>query len=79
MAQTPKKSQVETTLAYMAVGVILSSILAILTTLVLAMFEVREITPIIVQLPLVGLPIGFVLFMALIVVTVVRKSRENRG
>lgn len=79
MAQILKRSQVETTLAYMAVGVILSSILAILTTLVLALFEVEEITPIIVQLPLVGLPIGFLLFMALLVVTVVRKSRENRG
>lgn len=79
MAQTPKRPQLESTLAYMAVGVILSSILAILTTLILAMFEVKEITPIIVQLPLVGLPIGFMLIMALLIVTVVRRSRENRS
>lgn len=79
MAQTPKRPQLETTLAYMAVGVILSSILAILTTLVLAFFEVEEITPIVVQLPLIGLPIGFMLIMALLIITVVRKSRENRS
>jgi hypothetical protein len=79
MAQIPKRFQLETTLAYMAVAVILASIFAILTTLVLALFEVDQIAPIIVQLPLVGLPIGFILFMALLVVTVVRKSRENRG
>ena len=79
MAQTPKRAQLETTLAYMAVAVILSSILAILTTLVLALFEVDQITPLIVQLPLVGLPIGFILVMALLIVTVVRRSRENRG
>lgn len=79
MAQTPKRAQLETTLAYMAVAVILSSILAILTTLILALFEVDQITPLIVQLPLVGLPIGFILVMALLIVTVVRRSRENRG
>jgi len=79
MAPTPKRPQLETTLAYMAVGVILSSILAILTTLILALFEVDQITPIIVQLPLIGLPIGFMLIMALLVVTVIRRSRENRS
>lgn len=78
MAQAPKRPQLETTLAYMAVGVVLTSILAILSTLALALFEVEEITPLIVQLPLVGLPIGFFLIIVLLIVTVVRRSRENR-
>jgi hypothetical protein len=46
--------------------------------LALALFEVEEITPLIVQLPLVGLPIGFFLIIVLLVVTVIRRSRENR-
>jgi len=79
MAQSPKRPQLETTLAYMAVGVIMTSILAILTTLLLALFEVGQIAPIIVQLPLIGLPIGFMLIMALLVISIVRRSRENRG
>ncbi len=79
MAQSPKRPQLETTLAYMAVGVITTSILAILTTLLLALFEVRQISPIFVQLPLIGLPIGFMLIMALLVVSIVRRRRENRG
>ena len=58
---------------------VLTSILAILATLALALFEVEEITPLIVQLPLVGLPIGFFLIIVLLVVTVIRRSRENRN
>jgi FtsH-binding integral membrane protein len=77
MAQ--KRSQLETTLAYMAVGVIATSILAILTTLLLALFEVENITPLVVQLPLVGLPIGFLLIIALLVTSVIRNRRENRN
>lgn len=77
MAQ--KRSQLETTLAYMAVGVISTSILAILTTLLLALFEVENITPLVVQLPLVGLPIGFLLIIALLVTSVIRNRRENRN
>lgn len=79
MADSAKRSQLETTLAYMAVGIILSSILAILATLLLALFQAGGIPPIIVQLPLVGLPIGFVLIIVLLVVTVVRRSKENRN
>ena len=77
MAQ--KRTQLETTLAYMAVGTISVSILAILTTLLLALFEVENITPLVVQLPLVGLPIGFLLIIALLITSVIRNRRENRS
>lgn len=79
MAEFAKRSQLETTLAYMAVGIILTSILAILATLLVALSNVGQIPPIIVQLPLIGLPIGFVLIMVLLVVTVVRRRKENRN
>jgi hypothetical protein len=69
------KPQLQTTLAYMAVGVIALSILAILTTLLLALFKVESIPPLVVQLPLVGLPIGFLLIVALLIVSIINRRR----
>jgi hypothetical protein len=77
MASQPKP-QIQTTLAYMAVTVIAVSILSILATLLAALFQVESIPPIIVQAPLVGLPIGFLLVIALLISSIITRRRQNR-
>jgi uncharacterized Tic20 family protein len=78
MAQSPQRPQIETILAYMAVGVTAVSILSILATLLITATGAAEIPVIFAQLPLVGLPIGFVLIMAMLIVAIVRRSKQNR-
>jgi hypothetical protein len=78
MAQTPPRPQIETILAFMAVGVTLVSILSILATLIISASGSAQIPVIFAQLPLIGLPIGFVLIMAMLIVAIVRRSKQNR-
>ncbi len=78
MAQTPHRPQIETTLAYMAVGVTLVSILSVLVTLVISATGSMEIPVLFAQLPLIGLPIGFVLIMAMLITAIIRRSKQNR-
>ena len=78
MAQTPQRPQIEATLAYLAVGITLISILSILATLIISAGCSVEIPVILAQLPLIGLPIGFVLIMAMLITAVVRRSKQNR-
>ena len=78
MAQTPQRPALETTLAYMAVGVTLVSILSIFATLVISATGSIEIPVILAQLPLVGLPFGFVLIMAMLITAIIKRSRQNR-
>jgi hypothetical protein len=78
MAQSPQRPQIETILAYMAVGVTAVSILSILATLIVTATGSLEIPVIFAQLPLIGLPIGFVLIMAMLIVAIVRRSKQNR-
>lgn len=72
-----RENRLENTLAYMAAGVIGFSILAILL-IVLASFFHFAIPGVVMALPLVGLPLGFVLIFALLIASMIRKSRENR-
>jgi hypothetical protein len=78
MAQTPQRPQVETILAYLAVGITLISILSIMATLVISATGSIEIPVILAQLPLIGLPIGFVLIMAMLITAIIRRSKQNR-
>ena len=78
MAQTPQRPALETTLAYMAVGVTLVSILSIFATLVISATGSIEIPAILAQLPLIGLPIGFVLIMAMLITAIIKRSKQNR-
>ena len=78
MAQTPQRPQLETTLAYLAVGITLISILSILATLVISAVGSVEIPVILAQLPLIGLPIGFMLIMAMLITAIIRRSKQNR-
>ena len=78
MAQTPQRPQKETTLAYLAVGITLISILSIMATLVSSATGSIEIPVILAQLPLIGLPTGFVLIMAMLITAIIRRSKQNR-
>ena len=62
----------------MAVGVTLVSILSILATLIISATGSIEIPVILAQLPLIGLPIGFVLIMAMLITAIIRRSKQNR-
>ena len=78
MAQTPQRPQIETTLAYLAVGITLISILSIMATLVISATGSIKIPVILAQLPLIGLPTGFVLIMAMLITAIIRRSKQNR-
>ena len=79
MAQERKRAKLETTLAYVAVVVVALSILSILATLVISATGASEIPVLLAQLPLIGLPIGFVLIMAMLIVSIIRRNKENRS
>ena len=78
MAQTPQRPQIETALAYLAVGITLISILSIMATLVISATGSIEIPVILAQLPLIGLPTGFMLIMAMLITATIRRSKQNR-
>ncbi|MCF8528780.1 MAG: hypothetical protein K9G13_02595 [Aquiluna sp.] len=79
MAEKSKRPQFETTLAYMAVGVIGASILSMLLTLVAALLGFTELPVVFAQLPLIGLPIGFLIIVTMLIFSIIRRSKENRS
>lgn len=76
MSENSKQSRVEVILAAMAVSVIGLSVLSILTTLLLVFLGVTDLPVLLAQLPLIGLPIGFLIIIALLVAAIIRRSRE---
>jgi hypothetical protein len=72
----------ERVLAYMLASAIGLSVLAIIAIIAGTGLGVRDfdegVWPVIVVLPTIGLPIGFLLFIAIIVTSVVKKSRAAR-
>ncbi len=78
MSEKRKRPQLEITLAYMAVGVIGVSILAILLTLLLTLFNVSNLPVLLAQLPLVGLPIGFLFIIALLIASIITRTKGNK-
>jgi len=70
--------RIENILAYMAAGVIAVSLLSMFIALVSKFLGVDEMPAILAQLPLIGLPFGFILVMTLLAVSISRRSRENR-
>jgi hypothetical protein len=79
MPENSRQPQVEVVLATMAVGVIGLSVLSMLTTLLLVFFGVSDLPAVMAQLPLIGLPIGFLLIIALLVAAIIRRSSQSRG
>lgn len=78
MPENRKQSRVEIVLAAMAVSVIGLSVLSILTTLLLVFFGVSDLPVLLAQLPLIGLPVGFLMIIALLIAAIIRRSREAR-
>jgi len=78
MPENGKQSRVEIILAAMAVSVIGLSVLSILTTLLLVFFGVTDLPVLLAQLPLIGLPVGFLMIIALLIAAIIRRSREAR-
>ena len=71
-------SRLETTLGFLGVGTIGLSLLCIVITLAGSFFGVTSYLAIFAQIPLIGLPIGFLLVIALLVLASIRKGREAK-
>jgi TRAP-type C4-dicarboxylate transport system permease small subunit len=65
-------------LAYMGAGIIGLSLLSIVITLVRSFFGESTNLALFAQIPLIALPIGFVLVLFLLFLSVRRKGRENQ-
>lgn len=84
MAQSSPVSahRVERVLAYMIAAAVALSIIAFLAVIIGTATGVRDfgegLWPTVIMLPLIGLPIGFVLLVALLVVSAVRRGRETK-
>lgn len=79
MTKRPEPSKLETFLAYSATGVIGVSLVSMFVALLMQYFQVEPRPALLFQLPLIGLPVGFLLIMALLVASLIRRSKENRG
>lgn len=78
MGENSKKVQFEAILGMTAVVVIGLSILSILATLILSATGATEIPVLLAQLPLLGLPLGFLIVIAMLIGAIIRRSKENR-
>ncbi len=79
MAKNNNPRRLEQVLGGMAVGVIGLSILSLLTTLLMVFLGVDNLPVILAQLPLIGLPVGFLIIIAMLVAAIIRRSREARN
>ncbi len=79
MADTPNRSQIEVTLAYMAIGVIAVSLVSMVATLLLTALGVEELPALMAQLPLIGFPVGFLLIIGMLIHSVARRGKSNRS
>lgn len=71
-------SRLETTLAYMGAGIIGLSLVSIMITLVASFFGSTTNLAVFAQIPLLGMPAGFILIMVLLILALRRKGRENK-
>ncbi|MDA0246809.1 MAG: hypothetical protein O3C16_01385 [Actinobacteria bacterium] len=78
MAKNNNPRRLEQVLGGMAVGVIGLSILSLLTTLLMVFLGVDNLPVILAQLPLIGLPVGFLIIISMLVAAIIRRSREAR-
>ncbi len=79
MADSPNRSQIEVTLAYMAIGVITVSLISMVATLLLTALGVEELPALMAQLPLIGFPIGFLLIISMLITSIARRGKSNRS
>ncbi len=79
MAKSPKtnENRLENVLAYMTVGVVGVSILAIVTVLVAYFTGFHDLPPLLALIPLFGLPMGMLLIISLVIIGAVRRKRSE--
>jgi hypothetical protein len=75
---TLRDSRVENILAYMAAAVIGTSVLTMIATLIAVGSGFKGLPSAIGIVPVVGFPIGFLLVFSLLIINLVRRSRENK-
>jgi hypothetical protein len=71
-------SRLETVLAYMGTSIIGLSLLSIVITLVRSFFGQTSNLAIFAQIPLIALPLGFLMVVLLLALSIRRKGRENK-
>lgn len=81
--ESPKFSLVEKLLAYASIVIIAAAVLAYLTTLIVGLAVGREVLaaglwPLVAWIAFYGLPVGFVLLIALLVISFTRRGRAAR-
>jgi hypothetical protein len=72
-----RENRFENSLAFIAAGTIGFSILAILIVALASLLKF-QIPGAVILIPLIGLPLGFVLVFALLITSIIRKARENK-
>jgi hypothetical protein len=73
----PQKNRIENILAFMMAGVIGISVLAILLMLISALFKFA-LPALFALLPMIGLPLGALIMIALIIVQARNRAKEKR-
>lgn len=71
------RNRFETALAYAAAGVIGISVITMVGTLLWLATGATDMPAILGMIPMVGLPFGFLLVIALLVTTMIRRSKEQ--
>ncbi|MEU1972893.1 multidrug ABC transporter ATPase [Microbacterium sp. NPDC019599] len=75
--------RIDRILAYMALGLTIVSIVCFFAVILARPLGVSDFStgvwPLVVVLPLIALPIAFILIIALLIVSFVRRSRANKG
>lgn len=79
MAKNQKRAPIETTLAYMSVGVIGVSIVSMLLTLGLSALGINSFPVVFAQLPLIGLPVGFLMIISMLIVAIIKRRKEDKN
>jgi membrane protein DedA with SNARE-associated domain len=74
----PQKTRVENALAFMMAGVIGISILAILVVLLAYLLNFHQLPPLLALMPMIGLPFGALLMIALVIVQARNRAKDKR-
>lgn len=82
MSAQQKNSVLEKALAYTSVSIIVVAVASFITTLIVAMVAGRgdtlsQLWKIVAAIAYIGLPVGFLLLIALLVINFTRRGREK--
>jgi len=77
-SESGRPQRLETALAYLATGLIAISLISLAITLLTNLLGQKTNLAIFAQIPLIGLPLGFLLVITLILASLIRKGKENR-